>query len=275
MDRLETRELTYFITVAEELHFGRAAERIGIAQPPLSRAVARLERRMGVRLFERTSRRVSLTPAGTVFLNESRKALAAVDTAVRRAQSAARPERLKVAARPGTGSGLLADVISAYRQQPDAVDTDIVFTYDQAGALHDGTADVALMCGNGDVKDLEFMELAPERPIALLPADHHLATRATVTIAELWKEDAFSAQCPPEPLDMIVDRVALGHLLVVVGESVTERLGRSITAIPVLDFPSTVLVLSWRPHTPFAARTQFVHTAKIVATRLLQEKQAF
>ncbi|MFF3330673.1 LysR family transcriptional regulator [Streptomyces sp. NPDC002888] len=77
MERLETRELEYFVAVAEELHFGRAAERLGIAQPPLSRAISRLERRMGVQSFERTSRRVDLTAAGAVFLAESRKVLRA------------------------------------------------------------------------------------------------------------------------------------------------------------------------------------------------------
>ena len=71
---IEFRDLRYFAVVAEELHFGRAAKRLGLAQPPLSRAIARLERRLDVRLLERTSRRVILTPAGHVFLVESRKA---------------------------------------------------------------------------------------------------------------------------------------------------------------------------------------------------------
>ncbi len=74
MDRLETRELSYFVAVAEELHFGRAAARLGIAQPPLSRAIQQLGRRLGVVLLERDSRRVALTPAGQVLLHEGRKA---------------------------------------------------------------------------------------------------------------------------------------------------------------------------------------------------------
>ncbi|GAA1800305.1 hypothetical protein GCM10009735_35860 [Actinomadura chokoriensis] len=78
---VETRELTYFLAVARELHFGRAAERLGIAQPPLSRAIGRLERRLGVTLLERTSRRVALTPAGETLLAEGAAALDAVAAA--------------------------------------------------------------------------------------------------------------------------------------------------------------------------------------------------
>ncbi|MCZ4509315.1 LysR family transcriptional regulator, partial [Streptomyces sp. ActVer] len=75
MDTLETRELRYFVAVAEELHFGRAAERLGMAQPPLSRAIQQLERRLGVCLLERNRRGVSLTDAGEVLLHEGRAAL--------------------------------------------------------------------------------------------------------------------------------------------------------------------------------------------------------
>jgi DNA-binding transcriptional LysR family regulator len=274
MDRLETRELTYFVTVAEELHFGRAANRLGIAQPPLSRAIARLERRMGVRLFERTSRRVSLTSAGTAFLDGSRRALTAVDAAVRQAQSAGVPARLRVAAPPGTGSGLLADALQTYSRLPGAMDIDIVFTHDQVSALREGTADVALMCGSGDLDGLEVVELASERPMALLPAGHHLAGRSAVTATELQRDDAFQPLCPADSLDTIVDRVALGRLVVIVGESVTDRLGRSVTAIPVLDLPRTELVLSWHQRVPHPGLAQFVRAAHTVASRTEQQRWA-
>jgi len=75
MDEVETRELRYFVTLAEELHFGRAAQRLGIAQPPLSRAIRQFERRMGVPLVERTSRSARLTAAGKVLPREGRAAL--------------------------------------------------------------------------------------------------------------------------------------------------------------------------------------------------------
>src|SRR5689334_21385519 len=91
MSDLEVRQLRYFVAVAEELHFGRAATRLGMAQPPLSRAVRDLERRLGVQLLERTTRQVALTPVGEVFLRDARTALDAVTAAAERARHAGRP----------------------------------------------------------------------------------------------------------------------------------------------------------------------------------------
>jgi len=89
---LELRQLRYFVAVAEELHFGRAAERLHMSQSPLSRAIRELERELGLVLFVRTTRRVELTPAGSALLERARRALAEIDAAVDDARRAAEPD---------------------------------------------------------------------------------------------------------------------------------------------------------------------------------------
>ncbi|MET7647785.1 LysR family transcriptional regulator [Streptomyces sp. NPDC005426] len=245
MNHLETRELAYFVAVAETLHFSQAAERLGITQPPLSRAIAHLERRVGVPLLERTTRQVTLTAAGEIFLAECRTILAAMDTAVRKARKAAEL-RVTIAARPGSGPGVLPALLAA-SDSADGVVTDVVFTYDEIGALRDGTADVALMCQTVAVPGLELMELGPEEPVVLLPVGHPLAERPFLALTEVEALPGYAAQLPNEALDTMVDRVALGHLVIVVGESVHGRLGESVRAVPVHGYPPTQLVLAWLP----------------------------
>ncbi|MBV1940440.1 LysR family transcriptional regulator [Streptomyces sp. BV286] len=253
MNQLETRELAYFVAVAETLHFGQAAEGLGITQPPLSRAIAQLERRVGVPLLERTTRQVRLTAAGEVFLAECRTILAALDTAVRKARKAAGQHRVTIATRPAAAPGVLPDLLAAGAKGPSGVLTDVVFTYDEIGALRDGTADVALMCQSVAVPGLELMELGLEEPVVLLPAGHPLADRPFLTLAEVEALPGYEAQLPNEALDTMVDRVALGRLAVVVGDSVRDRLGRSVRAVPVYGYPATQLVLAWLPDARSAA----------------------
>ncbi len=272
--RASADELAYFVTVAEELHFGRAADRLGIAQPPLSRAISRLERRLGVRLFDRTSRRVSLTPAGQAFLDASRGVLAAADTAVRTAQRAARFDRLVVAARPGQGSGLLAAVLPRYERSKDALPVEILFTRQQAAALRDGTADAGLMCSTEDLTGLQTAELINEAPVALLPAAHLLASHPAVTIGELRHLDTFAEQCPDSSLDQIIDLVALGRLIVVVSDSTTSKLGPEVTAVPVTGVPASLLVLGWTPAIPRPALAAFISQAKRVTGSLVSHPKA-
>ena len=88
---VELRQLRYFVAVAEELHFGRAAERLHMSQSPLSRAIRELERDLGLVLFIRTTRHVELTPAGLALLERARRALAEIEVAVDEARRAAEP----------------------------------------------------------------------------------------------------------------------------------------------------------------------------------------
>jgi DNA-binding transcriptional LysR family regulator len=269
MDRLETRELAYFVAVAEELHFGRAAERLGMAAPPLSRAIARLERRLEVRLFDRTSRRVSLTDAGRVFLADSRSALAAVERAARRARRTGRSAPLTVAVRSGTGAGLLADLVEAFAREHPAVPVELLFTTDQADAVRGGAADVALLCASNDLHGLTTTDVAEELPVALLAVTHPLAARAAVSIDDLRREDAFRQECPPLPLDEIVDRVSVGQLVVVVGHGAANRAGDAVAGVPVADFPPTRLVLARVAENASAAVKSFERTAKAAVARKL------
>jgi DNA-binding transcriptional LysR family regulator len=243
MDRLEVRQLEYAVTVAEELHFARAAERLGIASPPLSRAINRLERQLGVKLFERTSRRVELTPAGARFLPDAYAALRAIDRAVERVHAA--QGVLRVAASPGTGSGLLRELHRHYEDRHGRGSIDVVFTRRQAGAVREGKADVALLCASDGVGQLDSADVGVENPVALLPESHRWATRSRLTTQLLRRDPGYRPECPRIGVDELIERVALGKLIVVVGDSVIERLGSAVRAVPVTGLAPSELLLAW------------------------------
>jgi DNA-binding transcriptional LysR family regulator len=181
MDRVETRELAYFVAVAEELHFGRAAQRLHMAQPPLSRAIAGLERRVGVALLRRTSRKVELTGAGEVFLSEARKALSAIDAAVRRAERAGDAEqRLVVVTKPGGDAGMLPAILDAYRRKEGSVRVDVAVcgVGEAEAALRDGRADVGFLYpSRDDLAGLETEELLTQPQCSSCPATTPWPTR--------------------------------------------------------------------------------------------------
>ena len=267
MNTIEVRELVHFTTVADTLHFGAAATKLGISQPPLSRSIARLERRLGFPLFHRTTRRISLTPAGEVFLADCRRLLAEMDGAIRRAQRIGKSGSLKLAVRPGAGQGVLTGLLDAYAERPGSAPVEILYCYDEVSALQTGAADVALMCVTRTIDGLDRLELGDERPVAALSAGHRLAARSALAMADLRGLPEFTDALPHEPLDVIVDRVARGRLAVVLGEGVADRLGAAVTAVPVVDYPITHLVLAWPAGQTHAARAELVRTAQRLAYR--------
>jgi DNA-binding transcriptional LysR family regulator len=191
MDEVEVRELRYFIAVAEELNFTRAAERLGMAQPPLSAAIGKLERKLGVRLLERTSRRVALTPAGAVLLEQGRIAADGVAAAIERARrAAAHASRLTVAVKPGAGTHLLGEIIRRYSRDPRMPEAHVLFGHPggPATAVRSGAADVAVLRAPFDQRGLDTEVLLAEPRVAVLPAGHRLAGRRELRRADLAGE---------------------------------------------------------------------------------------
>ncbi|SEG83324.1 DNA-binding transcriptional regulator, LysR family [Nonomuraea solani] len=271
---METRELTYFATVAEELHFGRAAARLGMAQPPLSRAIQRLERRLGVRLFERSSRGVSLTPAGEVLVREAAHVLDAVTAATARTRRAGRVDPvLVVALKPGGDAGLLPAILAAYQAHPDAVEVEpaLCGVAERARLVREGTANVAFLhTPYEDLTGFDSEPLRVEGNVAVMPAGHRLARRPFVHLADL---DADPTPCWPRQHPEITDPsslmqlVALGRLIAVAPESVSDQVRRDLTCVPVLDAPPTTMVLAWSEQARSRALAAFVSTAVTVAAQ--------
>lgn len=181
---MELRALRYFVAVAEELHFGRAAERLHIAQPAVSQQIARLERELGVRLLDRSPRNVALTATGSRVLDAARDVLAAA-------------ERLRVVSgtpavtlRIGTAAGLSArveraiDTLGANGIPFDVVLVDLPFSA-RLDALLRGELDVALVLGEFSAPGLTALPNWTEPLLAVVSRHHHVAERTTVGLAEL------------------------------------------------------------------------------------------
>ena len=188
MNDLEVRQLRYFVAVAEELHFGRAAGRLGMAQPPLSRAIRDLERQLGVVLLERTTRQVRLTTAGEVLLRDARTALEAVTAAARRTRQAGRPSPgLRVALKADVDGGLLPQILDAYCADNAALPPELVLGGfgEQPQALREGRADVGLLLRPFDDHGLDSEPLLTEPLLAALAAADPLAARTRLCLADL------------------------------------------------------------------------------------------
>ncbi|MGW3959438.1 LysR family transcriptional regulator [Amycolatopsis sp. NPDC005003] len=185
--RVELRQLRYFVTVAEELHFGRAAERLHIVQPAVSQQIRRLERSLGVSLLSRTTRSVSLTEAGQRFLPEARAVLAAA----RRAEESVVPFRPRGGSvRLGTSEGLgdRLDVLLAEftRRAPEA-QLELVHapTAQRLQRVRDGSLDATIVRGDRPAPGLDFSLLWTDELVVALPAAHPLASSPAVGFASL------------------------------------------------------------------------------------------
>ncbi|GAA5016750.1 LysR family transcriptional regulator [Actinopolymorpha pittospori] len=259
---LDLRKLRYFVEVAEQLHFGRAAENLHITQPVLSRQINRLERELGVSLFHRSSRQVSLTEAGEQLLEEARSLLAGADAAQRRVLAAGNgPRTLTV----GFMAGLSVNrAINAFSDRYPDINVDIrrIEWYDQAEVIRDGVVDVAFVRPPIEDQGLWIRTLYAEPRLAVLPASHRFAGRRSLSIMELADDPvvmhlnaspAWDAFCNTDPrpdgrhpvpgpairtMDEKLEHVAAGRAITFLPESAAHYyLRRDVVCVPVTDIP--------------------------------------
>jgi DNA-binding transcriptional LysR family regulator len=281
---VESRPLRHFVAVAEELNFARAAERLGISAPPLSRTISRLEAELGVPLFERTTHSVTLTPAGTVLLEQARIALEALRAAARRAQRAADTEpKLVLAVKADSDAGLLDAILTRLAADPAALPVTIRLCGwgEQPGLLRQGEADAALIYAPFDHTGLDFETVAVEPRVAAVPAGHPLAARGHARLAELGLpiSDAVHPDELRRFLDQIVDQygvrdlpqllklVELGEIITLLPESIVARYPRpGVAYLSLPDTPPATLAIAWPQQSRSQATAALVRAATSCGT---------
>ncbi|MBS1230077.1 MAG: hypothetical protein H6R17_3354 [Proteobacteria bacterium] len=210
---MDFRQFRYFVTTADELHYARAAERLGVSQPALSQQIKALEKQLGVQLFARTNRRIELTEAGAAFLQEARATLEMAEKSVRIAQDTARGEAGTIDI--GYVGSVMYEMrfprlLKAYCQQHPQVRLTL---YEQAilaqiDAVFQRQLDIAIVrepLPQQMPEGIEFFTLSSQRLVAVLPVDHRLAKAQSIALSELAGDD-FLAFLDPQG-------VGLGHAL--------------------------------------------------------------
>jgi DNA-binding transcriptional LysR family regulator len=206
----ELRHLRYFAAVADELNFSRAAQRLHMAQPPLSAAIRQLERELGVELFTRTSREVKLTDAGRAFLTGAQRTLAEADRAVQDARSAAAGElgRLRLAYSWSVRFETLPALGRALRASHPGVDllAQEMWNAQIAPALASGTIDVALSLCPEITAGIDIEPIRREPLVVLMPRAHALARATSIALSSLAGEEfvLFPRELAPRLHDMFV-----------------------------------------------------------------------
>jgi DNA-binding transcriptional LysR family regulator len=189
---VELRQLRYFLAVADTLHFSKAAQRVGIAQPPLSHQIKRLEEIIGHRLFDRTTRGVKLTLAGQLLADRARSTMEKVLDDLEQVRSLGRGEEgtLTVGFSGSVMFTRLPAAIEAYRRRYPKVELRLreMTTHAQIPGLLDGTLDLAFMRDGDPTEGIQMTTVLEEPYIAVLPAAHALARKRRLRVADLRGE---------------------------------------------------------------------------------------
>ena len=196
----EFAQLRSFIAVAEELHFGRAAARLHMSQPPLSRQIILLEHQVGVRLFVRNNRRVELTLAGRAFLPEARRLLKLAESAIRSARRVACGEvgQVTISFTASAGYDFLPPILRRLREELPGVECILkeMVSIDQLDALEAREVDIALLRPPVRRAGLEDERVSRETLIVAIPSTHRLSEMVTVSLAEVAEEKMVTYSAP-------------------------------------------------------------------------------
>ena len=265
---LDLRKVRYFVAVAEELNFGRAAQALHIAQPVLSRQIRALEQELKVQLLERDKRATRLTPAGEALLEDGRALLAAADAARRRISDVAADERVfTVGFMPGL---IVTPAVSEFSRLHPEVTVEVLRTdwINQTDVIHDGTVDVGYLRLPVDLRGLTIEPLLSEQRVVVVPAEHRLAGKDSVLVGDLAAEHLLQdPEAVPEWRDIAVElrdgrppgripffrtveekleHVAAGHGIVVLPQSTATFYTRAdISHVLVGDIAPNQVCLAW------------------------------
>ena len=207
---IELRHLRYFVAVAEELHFGRAAERLHIAQPPLSQQIKQLESELGFTLFHRTKRSVRLSEAGIVFLSETRRLFRQLDQAVEAGRQASRGEsgQLVIGFVSSAAYNVLPELLRAFRLAAPEVRLELheLPTNEQLNWLRAGKIDLGLLRPPVDDQALHLQTIMREPMVVALPETHSLAAHAQINWLDLANQAfiLFPRPLSPHAYDQII-----------------------------------------------------------------------
>ncbi|MFL4477912.1 LysR family transcriptional regulator [Paeniglutamicibacter sp. ORCA_105] len=234
-----------FVAVAEELHFGRAAERLNMTQPPLSRQIQKLERSVGVELLERDNRKVNLTAAGEAFLVDARRLVISAERAPLNARRIASGQsgELRIGFTAASGFSLLGPLLSEISTQLPQVHLELseMVTGEQVAALQDGDIDLGLARPPFDEKAFESQLLFSESLCIAVPTGHRLDTLPREIVIEDLASEALIMHSPTKAryfYDLVVRQIDFEHQNVV--HSVSQVLtmialvaaGRGIAFVP-------------------------------------------
>lgn len=240
---MELRHLRYFVAVAEEQHFGRAALRLNVSQPTLSTQVRDLEQELGFPLLERLPRGVRLMPAGVAFLVEARETLRHADAATRRAGAVSRGEEgiLRIGhVDVSVDAERLMRILSEFRMRHAAVQVELTLmsSTDQLAALRSGTLDLAIVYGGGPEPDEFSSEWFARAPLdgALLPSSSALAALEPLSLAQLSELPLliFPREINPPLHDALVDALRLRGARSSLSPALSKPSARGMALTPLL-----------------------------------------